>query len=49
MILECKITTKLTGMISEILFESLCELKEKMLTFCLLKTNIDWVRYSDIS
>ena len=34
-------------MISGILFESLSGLKEKMLTFCLLRMNIDWVSFSD--
>lgn len=47
-LLENKLTMTLTGMLSEILFESLYELKEKMLTFCLLRINIDWVRYSDV-
>jgi hypothetical protein len=35
-------------MIPAILFESLSELKEKMLTFCLLRMNIDWMKFSDI-
>jgi len=46
---ESKLTVTLTEMLSEILFESLCELKERMLTFCLLRMNIDWVSYEDVS
>lgn len=47
--LETKETTTLTEVLSSIIFESLSELKEKMLTFCLLRMNVDWVGYTDVT